>query len=624
MRAVLRQPRRTVGYDYIAVHPIRSVVSSAPAISRESGTASASAPSRIRRLLERAVPRTNLLNTRTTNFLELVGNGRIYRVPPYQRDYSWTEEQWEDLWNDIIDLRGRPDDSHYMGALVVEGQSDREFLIIDGQQRLATLSILALAVIDRLSRGLKGGDADANRERAAGLRSRFIGEKDPASLIESSKLFLNRTDNAFYQDYLVQLRQPLNPRGLPESNRLLWQCFQYFSERIAADGEVSVDGESLARLLAETVGRGLMFILITVDDELNAYTVFETLNARGLELSSTDLLKNYLFSRVRVAADLEALQRRWQALIATVQQERFPEFLRYHLQTEHARVRSGRLFKLVRDSVKTPADVFALMEALERRAELFAALSDPNHAYWIELPMYRPYVRELNLFRVRQMTPLLFAAWERFPKEDFTRVLKLVSVISFRYSVVSRINPNPLEAAYHAAAKAVSDGTVSTPAAAFALLKSIYVDDAKFEQDFALLTMQTHGQRRRLAKYILAQLESDASGRHCDPDTDPGSIEHILPENPTDVWEDTFPRQYWEAAIYRLGNLTLLEPSLNRQVANGEYRAKVTAYGDSGYSLTRAIPELAPEEWTPALLDARQRRLATRAVHLWRADFAQG
>src|SRR5215469_4970275 len=94
--------------------------------------------------------KSNLLVTRTTNFLELVGNGRVYRVPPYQRDYSWEEEQWEDLWNDILDLCDRPDERHYMGALVVEARTDREFLIIDGQQRLATLSLLALAVVAKL------------------------------------------------------------------------------------------------------------------------------------------------------------------------------------------------------------------------------------------------------------------------------------------------------------------------------------------------------------------------------------------------------------------------------------------------------------------------------------------
>jgi uncharacterized protein with ParB-like and HNH nuclease domain len=88
--------------------------------------------------------RINLLNTRTANLQELISNGTMFRVPPFQRDYSWEEEHWEDLWNDIQALVGKPDDRHYMGALVVEARSDREFLIIDGQQRLATLSILAL------------------------------------------------------------------------------------------------------------------------------------------------------------------------------------------------------------------------------------------------------------------------------------------------------------------------------------------------------------------------------------------------------------------------------------------------------------------------------------------------
>ena len=145
--------------------------------------------------------KANLLNTSTTNFLELIGNGRTYHVPPYQRDYSWVEEHWEDLWNDLMELRPRPDATHYMGALVVEGKSDREFAIIDGQQRFATLSLLVLAVIGRLSMLADHGiEAEANRERAAALRARYIGEKDPASLIESSKLALNSTDGGFYQE----------------------------------------------------------------------------------------------------------------------------------------------------------------------------------------------------------------------------------------------------------------------------------------------------------------------------------------------------------------------------------------------------------------------------------------
>jgi len=280
--------------------------------------------------------RTNVLSTSTINYLELIGNGKAYRVPPYQRDYAWTEEEWEDLWNDVLDLRQENEGRHYMGALVVQGESDREFTIIDGQQRLATISILSLAVIARLHRMAdREIDAERNRERAKELRNRFVGEKDPASLIESSRLNLSLTDDAFYQDYLVQLREPPNPRGLPQSSSLLWRCFRYFSERLEALDDLEEDGEALARVLSETTARCLLFILIKVEDELDAYTVFETLNARGLELTTADLLKNYFFSRVRVQSDLEALQRRWQALIATVTPERFSDFLRYHFLCEH-------------------------------------------------------------------------------------------------------------------------------------------------------------------------------------------------------------------------------------------------------------------------------------------------
>jgi len=567
--------------------------------------------------------KTNLLNTRTANLLELVGNGRIYRVPPFQRDYSWEEEQWEDLWNDIIELRSRQDDRHYMGALVVEGRSDREFLIIDGQQRLATLSILALAVIDQLKRmAAAGTEPEKNLERAAALRNRFIGEKDPASLVESSKLFLNQNDDAFYQDYLVQLREARNPRVLPKSSRLLWEAFQYFKRVLSGIDELAADGGKLAELLSETVGRQLSFILITVEDELNAYTVFETLNARGLELSTTDLLKNYLFSRLRVKADLDALQRRWRGLIATVRQERFPEFLRYHLLCEIPRIRSERLFKIVRQRVTDAAQVFDLMEALETRAELYSALSDPTHAYWIERSECRPYIRDLKLFRVRQMTPLLFAAWEKYSERDFVRVLKLLTAISFRYSVVSGLNPNALEPVYHEAAKAVLSPGGPRLRALFEILRGIYVDDEKFTQDFARFVIDTNGQRKKLAKYILARLESDASAKPCDPDTDAGTIEHILPENPGEVWAELFPAHLADASVYRLGNLTLLELSANRRVGSASFAEKVAEYAQSAYAVTREIPVIAAQEWTPALLDERQRRMANRAAVLWSADVA--
>ncbi|MBF0624442.1 MAG: DUF262 domain-containing protein [Magnetococcales bacterium] len=568
--------------------------------------------------------KTILLDTRTATLLDLFGNGKIYQVPPYQRDYSWREEHWEDLWNDIIEMHGNTEAYHYMGALVLEGKSDREFLIIDGQQRLATLSILALAVLDGLKNLVDGKiDPDANKERGKGLRSRFVGEKDPASLVESSKLFLNETDNGFYQDYLVQLRKPANVQRLPHSNRLLWKGFTFFCERIKQEGALNQNGLQLAKFLSETVARQLQFILISVDNELNAYTVFETLNARGLELSSTDLLKNYLFSQVQAKGDLAALQRRWGALIGIVGQEKFPDFLRYHLLCQYQQVRKPRLFKMVREAVKTPEDVFNLLERLENRAELFTAVFDPEHEYWADRPQCKPYIEEIRLFRVQQMMPLLFAAWEKCDRNGFESVLRMVSILSFRFTVVGGLNTNELEPLYHKAAKHLLDGGHTNPEAVFVHLRQVYVSDDKFMKDFASLSISTRGSKKKLAKYILSKLESDLSAHACNHQTDPGTIEHILPENPLDVWTDTFDEKWWEAAIYRVGNMTLLGPGDNRLIGNNGYSEKVRVYQGSNYFLSTQLAKMAPEEWTPSLLDKRQQDLATRAVRIWRLSYGE-
>ena len=96
----------------------------------------------------------------------------------------------------------------------------------------------------------------------------------------------------------------------------------------------------------------------------------------------------------------------------------------------------------------------------------------------------------------------------------------------------------------------------------------------------------------------------------------------MLPENPLEEWSGSIPRDKWDESVYRLGNLALLEPSLNREVGNRSYAEKCAAYARSTYETSRRIGEMAPEAWTLPLLDKRQQELARRAAHIWRADFA--
>lgn len=563
--------------------------------------------------------RINLLDTRTTSFGDLIGNGKIYRVPPFQRDYSWHEENWEDLWQDILTLHANPDSSHYMGALVLQNSSvsDKEFTIIDGQQRLATLSIIAIAVIEKIQKLVEQQEQkDANQERQEILRRTYLSDRDPRSLRYSSKIILNENNNDFYQGNLINLRKPFNIRSLSKSNQLLWQSFQYFSSHLEELGEVIRSGEKLVEFLTDIIGQRLLFIQINVEDELNAYTVFETLNARGIELSSTDLLKNYLFSLFQGPDDLQEAQRQWRRIINTVQMENFPEFLRYYISLKQTRVRRERLFKIVRGSVKNGQQSFELLDRLENYSSLFVALSNSNDEFWRDAPENRPYIRELELFGVKQAYPTLFAAYERFSPENFTRLLKLVGVLSFRYTIVSSLNPNELETLYNRVAIAIANGEVTNPRQVFDYLRSVYVSDEKFLQDFSLLSMSTKGQKKKLVRYILCKLETDVS--HLEVNEDSFSIEHILPESPSSDWRQNFADTQIEEMVYRLGNLTPLEPHLNRQVGNQPYLIKRESYQQSAYKLTQ---DVLAEEWTPHTLSTRQRHLAQRATHIWKSDF---
>ncbi len=563
--------------------------------------------------------RINLLDTRTTSFGDLISNGKIYRVPPFQRDYSWSEENWEDLWQDVLALHTSPDASHYMGALVLQSSStsDKEFTIIDGQQRLATLSIIAIAVIEKIQKLVeREEEAEANQERQEILKRTYLSDRDPRSLRYSSKLILNENDNGFYQSNLINLRNPRNVRSLSKSNQLLWQAFKYFSDHLEELQEVVQDGEKLAIFLTDTVAQRLLFIQINVEDELNAYTVFETLNARGIELSSTDLLKNYLFSLFQGPDDLQEAQRQWRRIVNSVQMEKFPEFLRYYLSLKYSRVRRERLFKLVRESVRNAQQAFDLLDQLENYGGLFIALGNSNDEFWRDIPENRPHIRELELFRVKQAYPTLFAAYEKFSPENFTRLLKLVAVLSFRYTIVSSLNPNELETLYNRVAIAITNREVTNPRQVFDTLRPVYVSDEKFFQDFSLLSISTKGQKKKLVRYILCKFEVDAL--HININEDSFSIEHILPESPTDDWRQNFTDSQIEEMVYRFGNLTPLEPHFNRQLGNEPYPVKREKYQQSVYTLTQSI---LAEEWTPDTLATRQRHLAQRAVHIWRSDF---
>ena len=459
--------------------------------------------------------KNNLLDTRTASFRELISNGRIYKVPTYQRDYSWQQDNWEDLWLDIINSHDTKE-SHYMGAIVLKNtQKDDSFTIIDGQQRIATLSILAIAIIEKIQDLVNRDiDPDANQVRQSILRRTYLGDKEATSLRYSSKLFLNENNDDFYQGNLINLREPRSLRSLRRSNQLLWKAFKYYSTQLEETPEISEDGQLLAELLTETIAQKLLFIQINVEDDVNAYVVFETLNSRGVELSATDLLKNYLFSQLHSPDDLNAAQREWREVTRTVGMEKFPEFLKYFLSMTRSRVRSNQLFKLTKNRVTSAEQAFELLQELNELSGLYVALGNPNDPFWLDFSnsrSVRALIGELNLFKTKQAYPTLFAAYKLFNEGRFEKLLSVVNIISFRYTVVGGLNPNDLEKQYNTLANQISSGKIKTPKAAFSLISSaLYVSDDKFSQDFSLLSIESE-KKKPLVRYILGKLAKDKS-----------------------------------------------------------------------------------------------------------------
>ena len=559
----------------------------------------------------------HLLETKIVTFGEMIGNGKIYRIPLYQRDYSWEKEQWEELWDDIIQIMQQPH-VHYMGAIMLQNRDGGVYTVIDGQQRIATLSILTIAVIQCLIDLIKHGhDEENNIERKEILIRKFLGDKDPTSLKYSSKLFLNVNNNAFYQSYLLQFKPPINPKRLNDSEKLLWNAYEYFYDALQKTPEISKNGETLSTFLNDIIAEQFTFIQITVEDELSAYTVFETLNARGVRLTPTDLLKNYLFSLVS-ETDIDHVQTQWKRIIDIVGLTDFPVFLRHYLNSRQKLVRHDRLFKEIKAAVKTNESVFALLDCLERSAAIYAALDNPDDSLWDEMPEHRKYLRQLSLFKVTQAKPILLTGYEKLASVEFAKLLHIVLVIAFRYNVIAGLNPKVFEDTYNKAAMKIFSGEVTTAKAIFQELQAVYLSDEEFKNMFSTKTLKTR-QQGKLARYILFAIENQIGNKNYDFEESSATIEHILPENPAERWNESFKPEEQEAFVYRLGNYSLLESKLNkRYAANASFDEKKEVYAQSQYQLSQQITQA---EWTPNTLKKRQQQMANYAAAIWKISY---
>lgn len=548
-------------------------------------------------------------NTVTGNFSSVISNNRSFMVPKFQRDYSWEKEQWDDLWQDI-DTMILENDEHYMGYLVLQTTDDKNYNIIDGQQRFTTILLLIYAAIKCIKRlVVSNSDNQENQRRIATLKSRYMGKEDPVSLEYDNLLTLNRNNNPYFSDYILKL-DDLRVRNLTTTEKLMKNCFEYYEGKLANKFS---NGKEYASFI-QKVADGLHFTQIVVSDEMNAFRVFETLNARGVQLSSADLLKNYLFSKVDTqlthSSRIDTLERKWSNLTDNIKAEKLPEFLRYYWNIQHKTIRSSLVYKTIREEIKEEKQVFQLMDELLRFSDIYMALTDENDDMWTDYEI-RENIALLNLFRLKQPFSLLMAAKAFLNESDFKAVLKKVVTLCFRYNVISDRNPNDQEVPFNQLAQHIS----SKHKVNFEFLHPIMVKDDEFETSFSEKSFPYNSRNAKIIKYILGKIEHfKGSSMKVKYDDDSVTIEHIYPRNPSEDWDIDDTKM--QRLVFRLGNSCLLEKTLNRDIQNANFEEKKLSFTKSSYYYAKRISDL--EEWNENSIIRLQREMAKAAVSIWK------
>jgi len=537
-----------------------------------------------------------------------------YKVPVNQRDFAWTDEEIDLLWTDLTTALRNGRTQYFLGAIVVSPNEDDPTIleIVDGQQRMAALSMIFAAIADAWR---KAGEST----RADDIGRDFLGVRDRRTRELVPKLSLNETNDPVFQRVVHGNHKPTasEKKSWPKSNKLLAAAFDRIKIKLDAWLKGQSDVEETLIELEEYLDTNANVIRIEVGDESDAFVIFETLNDRGLELAVSDLVKNYLFSLADTHLDL--FKKHWADISLLVGSENLTAFLRHLWLSEHEVVRDKELYRSLRTRIKSKPAARQFVERLRRVADLYAALMNTDHPYWADFPPEaRKYLEALLLFKVSQFRPLALAVMEGGTPEQVTKMLRQMVVISFRYTMVSSLNANELERTYSDAALSIRKNSTRNPQAIFKLIKDVYVEDKRFGEDFATRSFA----KSQIARYVLIELnnsmEKDAAKG---AKGDAVSLEHILPKNPSGSWAAALrsaddPDEWVE----QIGNLTLLEKKVNRGLGNKDFATKKSkGYGPSELAINTDVA--AKSSWTWKEIQARSTALAGVASNVWKLAY---
>ena len=548
-------------------------------------------------------------------FLDFLENSPQFVIPIYQRTYSWTERECRQLWDDIV-RTGSNDavSAHFVGSIVYieKGlyQVSRRppLLVIDGQQRLTTVTL----ILEALARQL-GDSEPVDGFSAEKLRSYYV--LNPLEKGERGfKLLLTQTDKASLLALVQQKAQPTD-----QSLRVT-ENFAFFEEQVQ---NLGANLPALCHGLAKLV---VVDIALNRDQD-NPQLIFESMNSTGRELSQADLIRNFILMGLEPAHQTRLYEDHWRPMEMGFGQEaygsHFDSFMRHYLTLKTGEIPNVRaVYEAFKSYARTPDIAAAGVDALVADIHAFAG-------YYCEMALgkeaYKKLAeafRDLRELKVDVAYPFLLELYDdfangRLESNDFEAAVRLVEAYVFRRAVCA-IPTNSLNKTFATFGHALQKNRYLESVQAHLLTLPSYrrfPGDEEFKREFVVRDLYNFPRR----SYWLRRLEND--GRKERVPVDEYTIEHILPqnENLSAKWRDELGPEWQrvqETWLHTLGNLTLT--GYNAEYSDryfSEKREMEGGFRDSPLKLNEGLRSL--DKWDEAAIKNRAERLATVAAGVW-------
>lgn len=530
--------------------------------------------------------KTSQFDAKTFGVGELITQRKLFRVPVHQRSYAWEQEAVAAFLEDIHDAYESRASDYFIGLVVVQGPENGEWILLDGQQRLTTTSLIFAGIRHWLATHGFEDDAQQINHEYLGVR-RLGGEY-------SSRMMLNGENQEAFSLAVVQLSTDLDlkrfSRGLSkrDSNRLLidaaLRCRQWI-DQIATSGS---SGASALYDLARFLDSRVKVVCVDVSSEVDAFVLFESLNDRGVELSALDLIKNHIISKVPNS------ESRWSLLTETLGDANPDDFLKVFWTSRYGVTQKSQIFRRVKELYAESPEAEVLLDQLITDADLLMAINDDEHPRWNNDREIRDQAFILRHLGAKQARPVIISALRALPSEKIENLLWLLIVAIVRFQVIGKGRTGVVEKVFGRLCQALASNEVASDQY-FGVLNEMFLGDEEFSNAF-----QDHVDSKysRVA-YLLAEFLVERAERT--PGQRASAVRELL--------EQTVLRQWIEPHDH---GVAFDDPDLYRSIGNFEL------IGSANQDVGKG-----PSAGVEAGVKQRAKKLAAAAPLVWAVPAAQ-